>query len=99
MPDTNIKFEVNVSEISILSIRADVKNKLEEKIAEYDKLIRDFTDSECMHASAIRNMLANEKVMVNNLIEFYNQLLNMLENAGDCIEKTEDAFSMTHLEK
>lgn len=99
MPDNNIKFEHGKTTATISTIRGDIETKLNAKKAEYDSILAGFAKSECMQAEALRSMIAREKDTVNAIVSFYKRLLLMLENAGNAINKTEKAYSTTHLTK
>lgn len=51
-----------------------------------------------MQATELRTMINKEKEVVDTLINFYMELLLMLENAGKDIDTTEQKFSGQHLE-
>lgn len=99
MPDENIKFEHGKSTATISSIREDIESKLNDKKTEYDSILAGFTVSEGMQAEALRSMIAKEKDTVSAIVSFYKRLLLMLESAGNAINKTEKAYSTTHLTK
>lgn len=99
MPNENIKYKSDLSKVSVTTIRYNIQSELEDKKTEYDSILESFTISECMQATAIRAMVEKEKELLETLIEFYTQILLMIENAGIDIDETEDAFSVPHLIK
>ena len=95
----NIQYKETISRAMVNLIRNDIQDMLQDKKTEYDNLLGAFVTSECMHATAVRSMIAKEKDMVDVLINFYTQLLQMIENASRDIEKTEEDYSKSHLTK
>lgn len=97
MQTTNVKYDGSLTETNMHAIRIAVKTMLEDKKEEIDKISEILSVSDCLHTTAIQNMLTKDKELVNAFVSFYIQLLNMLDNASESIENTENAFSFSHL--
>ena len=97
MPDEDINYKSELSEITITSIRESVQSKLQDQKTGYNSILEAFSVSDCLHATAIRSMINKEMLVVDTLVEFYTQLLEMMEGTRNDIEKTEDVFGVPHL--
>lgn len=97
MASENIKFNSNTTVAKIALISTDLKSKLTDKKTEYDNILAAFSVSECMQATAMRNMIAKEKEFLDEMVNFYTELLIMLKNASGDINKTEQEYSSSGL--
>ena len=99
MSDKNIIYKASQASTTLSTIQYGIQSKLSDKKMEYDAVLAAFTDSDCMQATAVRNMIAKEKESLDALVSFYSQVLTMLRDACSDIDKTEEAFSGPHLTK
>ncbi|MBR5798742.1 MAG: hypothetical protein IKY23_01640 [Lachnospiraceae bacterium] len=99
MSDKNMIYQSIQTWATFMKIQQDIQTKLLDKKTEYDAILANFTDSDCIQATAVRNMLAKEKELLDALVGFYSQVLIMLQDACDDIDKTEELFSGEHLTK
>lgn len=98
MPKENIKYKGAVVAANIAVGYILIQSGLEIRLSEYDSILAGFSVSSSMHAEALRSMIEKEKARLNATIDFYKQLLDMLQSASRDLEKTEQAYSSSHVE-
>lgn len=81
----------------ILGLNTGIDSLLVNKAMEYDKILADFSVSECDHATALREQLAKEQETVNTLAMFYKSLISMLAAASADLDLIEEHFSKEHV--
>ncbi|MBD5474807.1 MAG: hypothetical protein HDR17_02310 [Lachnospiraceae bacterium] len=98
MPKENIKYKCAVVTGSIALGHLLIQSGLENRLTEYDNILAGFSVSDSMHAEALRDMIKKEKALLETIISFYKQMLDMLQNASRDLEKTEQDYSSSHVE-
>lgn len=98
MPKENIKYKGAVVATGIAAGYMLIQSGLVNKLPEYDNILAGFNVSSSMHAEALRSMIEKEKACLNATIDFYKQLLDMLQSASRDLEKTEQDYSSSHVE-
>lgn len=98
MPKENIKYKGATVATSIAIGYMLIQSGLENRMTEYDNILAGFSVSNSMHAEALRSMIEKEKTLLEASINFYKQLLDMLQSASKDLEKTEQEYSSSHVE-
>lgn len=99
MPMGDIKYNSNVIMAKLGEIKGMLDTYSADERSAYEVLLSAFSASEGDQATAVRNLLENEKQLVENMTSFYLELVNMLLEAKADIEKVEEEYSSDHLEK
>lgn len=97
MPDVNIKYQKGMILGKMLVIKSDISSLLIDKAAEYDKILEEFSVSQCDHATQLRNQLILEKNMVNAIADFYEELVLMIGKASNDLDLVEAHYATTHV--
>ncbi len=98
MPKENINYKGVVVATGIAAGYMLIQSGLENKLPEYDNILTGFSVSSSIHAEALRSMIEKEKARLNATIDFYKQLLDMLQSASRDLEKTEQDYSSSHVD-
>lgn len=97
MADVNIKYQKGMVLGKMLVIKSDIDSMLIDKAAEYDKILEGFSVSQCDHATELRNQLMLEKIAVNVIADFYQELVLMIGKASNDLDLVEAHYGAAHV--
>lgn len=93
MADKNIKYEKGLVSGKTGAIERKI-DALDSQIErEYGNMLAAFEKSQCSQAEKLREELQTERETVEILVEFYRDLVRMIQNASMDVDRTETSYA------
>lgn len=95
MGDINVL--LNTTQTKVLHIKNYI-TELSKISLKYDTLFVNFAVSECNNATSVRLLIEEEKRALGIIIDFYMDVVEMLERLVESIYEVEDNYSINRIE-